>query len=139
MLYTEQFLRTELANILESQGSEIPKPCKEYIVTILADKIDKNPWQPIPSYAEAYMTTTTTPALLKLAETCWYTRAVFPELGKHRGINPSYYVQLGQGCYGRVLAKVNNETIVQMIKYFEPLADITLAAIRQQELVCLKL
>ena len=143
MLYTEQFLSKELAKILEESqlknGARILQDCQQYIIKILADKLDKNPWQPHPSYAEAYMTVSSVTSLLELAETCWYTRAVFPELGARRGLNPSYYVQLGQGCYNRVLTKISNNTLEQMCQHFEFLAEVTLAAIRNQQPLLIKL
>jgi hypothetical protein len=143
MFYTEKFLHTELEKILDEtqlrSGTSIPKPCQKYIIKILTNKIDKNPWQPEPSYAEAYMTVNSTASLLELAETCWFTRAIFPELNMNKGINKNYYVYIGQGCYNRILARTYNYTLEQMITHFELLADITLAAIRQQEITCLKL
>ncbi len=129
--------KREIYNILtetnQRQGWTIPEHIVSYESDILAKKIDKNPWQPEPSYAERYLTVTRVSELLELAETCWFTRAVFPELGQRRGINSAYYVQLGESCYSRVLAQLdrnNTETLKAMKEHFEFLAETAYTAIR---------
>lgn len=114
----------------DQHGWTVPEPVRSMTVQILASKIDKNPWQPEPSYAARYLTIATTQAALDLANTCWFTRAVFPELGQRRGINASYYVQMGQGCYSQVLAQHPDRTIQIMRDHFEFLAEAAYTAIR---------
>lgn len=120
----------------QRQGWQIPEYLVSYEADILAKKIDKNPWQPEPSYAERYLTAHRVTELLELAETCWFTRAVFPELGTRRGIKSSYYVQLGESCYDRAvkhLNRSNTHTLEQMQKNFEFLAESAYTAIRLNE------
>jgi hypothetical protein len=65
-----------------------------------------------------------------LGNVCWFTRAVFPELGTRRGINSSYYVQLGQGCYERVLSQTELPAVKVLCEHFEFLAECAYTAIR---------
>lgn len=118
-----------LTECLERQGWVVPEPVANYAVSILVDKIDKNPWQPEPSYAEAYMKTSDPLALISLGNTCWFTRAVFPELGERRGLRSSYWVDLGTGCYSRARKSIVNPTLEQMENHFEFLAEIAHTAL----------
>lgn len=133
MLNTSNFAYKEfhklLTECLERQGWLLPKPTADYATQILVDKLDKNPWIPEPSYAEAYMTINTPLALVALGDTCWFTRAVFPELGERRGVNSSYYVDLGTSCYARARRQVSNPTLCQMEQHFEFLAEVAHTAI----------
>ena len=123
-------LRTILVETYEQHGFDVPTVVVDYTARILADKIDKNPWQPEPSYAERYLTLKTAQEAIELGNTCWFTRAVFPELGERRGIKASYYVQLGQGCYERVLA-VNPHPAINILKqHFEWTAEMAHTAVR---------
>lgn len=126
--------KTLLTDTLDRQGWTMPMPLINYTVSILAEKLDKNPWQPEPSYAEQWMTIRTAEQALALGNTCWFTRAVFPELMQRRGIASSYYVDLGQGCYDRVLrgSYIDLPTVRAMRDHFEFTAEIALTAIRSE-------
>lgn len=120
-----------LTETLELQGWEVPNPVIEYTVNILANKLDKNPWQPEPSYAERYMNIKTVFDAQDLGDTCFFTRAVFPELGSRRGINSSYYVDMGQGCYSYVLRICPDPAIKQIRDHFEFLSEVVWTSVRE--------
>lgn len=124
--------KTLMLETADRQGWSIPKPIVNYTVRILADQLDRNPWQPEPSYAERYMTIRTASEAQAFGDVCWFTRAVFPELGERRGLSSSYYVQLGEGSYDRVLRTVPDETIRLMRDHFEFIAEIAWTAVRSQ-------
>lgn len=121
-----------LAETLERQGWVMPKPLLDYTTRLLTQYWDKPSWQPEPSYAECYLKITDPKAAQTLGDTCFFTRAVFPELGQHRGIRSSYYVMLGQGCYTKLLAYTQDQTIAQMRDHFEFLAEMVHTAIHSQ-------
>jgi len=120
-----------LTDTLKLQGWEIPSPVVTYTVQILANKVDKNSWQPEPSYAEKYMTIKSIFDAQELGDTCFFTRAIFPEIGNKRGINPSYYVDMGQGCYSYVLRVCPDPAIKQIRDHFEFLAEVVWTSIRE--------
>lgn len=124
----------EFRNILtdtnELMGWRIPDYVIEYESRIFAAKLAQPNWQPEPSYAERYLSIRTSQQALDLANTCWFTRSVFPELGSRRGISESYYVQLGQSCYDRVLRDTDSQTVETMRDHFEFLAETAYTAIR---------
>ena len=122
--------RDILVETCTRQGWTIPQHTLDYTVKILADKLDKNPWQPEPSYAERYMTLRTPAEALELGNTCWFTRAVFPELMERRGLNPSYFVDMGQGCYSLVLKHTEHPAVRTLHTHFEFTAEMTLTAVR---------
>lgn len=133
MLNTLNFAQKEfrklMAECMERQGWQLPDETANYATGILVNKLDKNPWSPEPSYAEVYLKTNDPIALLALGDTCWFTRAVFPELGQRRGISSSYYVDLGTSCYARARRSITNPTLVQMEQHFEFLAEVAYTAI----------
>lgn len=123
-------IRAILEETYEQHGFQVPEIVVSYTAHILADKIDNPAWQPETSYAERYLTLKTVHDALDLGNTCWFTRAVFPELGQRRGISSSYYVQLGQGCYERVLAVNDHPAIKILNEHFEWTAEIAHTAVR---------
>jgi len=122
--------RTLLEETYHRQGWQIPDTVIEYQTQLLAVKIDQPSWQPEPSYAERYLQLRNCREAKNLGDTCWFTRAVFPELGSRRGIAASYYVQMGQGCYSRVVAESNDPAVKLMQQHFEFLAEAAYTAIR---------
>lgn len=122
--------RTILEETCELHGWSAPQQVIEYTVKILADKLDKNSWQPEPSYAERYMTLRTPAEALDLGNTCWFTRAVFPELLERRGLKASYFVDMGQGCYSRVLQYTEHSAVRILKNHFEFTAEMAYTAVR---------
>ena len=114
----------------EQHGWLIPATVVEYTAAILVDKLDKNPWQPEPSYAEQFMQIRTRRQALELGNTCWFTRAVFPELLSRRGIKEDYYVTIGRSCYERVLQEGEVPTVRTLYTHFEFIAETAYTAIR---------
>jgi len=129
----EQAFDQLFEDTLDRQGWLVPKPLQKAMISILVEKLDKNPWQPEPSYAELYLTARTPKALKWLGDTCWFTRAVFPQLGERRGISASYYTDLGQGCYSRLLNYTGPDTNLEMmIRHFDFLAEVAWTVIHSQ-------
>jgi len=129
----EQAFDQLFSETLEHQGWMVPKTLQRTMVSILISKVDKNPWQPQPSYAEQYLTARSPQALRSLGDTCWFTRAVFPKLGTRRGISASYYTDLGQGCYNRLLQHTGPDTTIEMmIRHFDFLAEVAWTVIHSQ-------
>lgn len=126
----KQMFRDLLTECNQLHGWQIPDDLINYEAEVLASKIDRNPWQPEPSYAERYMQLRTVAEAWELANTCWFTRAVFPELKQRHGIVESYYVQLGQGCLGRVMQHTDQAWIRRLHRHFEFLAETAYTAIR---------
>lgn len=122
--------RTLLEETNELHGWTIPDFVIDYEARLLAEKIDKVPWQPEPSYAERYMQLKNPRQALALANTCWFTRAVFPELGTRRGLTSSYYTQLGSSCYEMVLRHSEFPAVRALSRHFEFLAETAYTAIR---------
>lgn len=130
--YTYNTFKQLLEDTLAVQGWTMPPTVLNYTARVLADYANRPHWQPEPSYAERWMTLRTTEEAQQLGDCCWFTRAVFPELGERRGINSSYYVQLGEGCYDRVYRTVPDPAIKLMRDHFEFIAEMALTAVRAQ-------
>ncbi len=131
---TNSWARSGIRNILEetyeSQGWTIPKPIIDYQTAILEQFVAQPNWRPQPSYAEQYMTLRSPEAARELGNVCWFTRAVFPELMRRRGIPESYYVDLGQSCYDMAVRYTRQPVLEQFRQHFEFLAECAHTAIR---------
>ncbi len=123
-------IRDILKETITEHGWHIPEPVFEYTVRILADKVDCMPWQPEPSYAEAYMKIKTPTEALALGNTCFFTRSVFPELLERRGLSQNYFVELGQGSYTIVLKHADLPHIRAIRDNFEFLSEVVYTAVR---------
>lgn len=132
MTVAQDMIRTILTDTYELHGWSIPEYVIQYETGVLVSKINTPNWRPEPSYAEKYLTIRTEQEALHLANTCWFTRAVFPELGTRRGIRASYYVDMGTSCYDRVLNRtsIDSPTVRAMRDHFEFLAEAAYTAIR---------
>lgn len=129
----EQAFNMLMTDTLERQGWHIPQKLQQHMIEVLVNKIDQNPWQPQPSYAEQYMTVRGTEAIMALGDTCWFTRAIFPEIGNKRGISSSYYTELGQSCYTRVLAQIGPHAYLEQLRnHFDFLAEVAWTVIHSQ-------
>lgn len=123
-------IRAILEETNERQGWAIPLYVVAYEAEILAEKIDRNPWAPEPSYAERFMTLRNAQEALHLGNTCWFTRAVFPEHKSRRGLSANYYVDMGQSCYSRALQDLDLPAVRMINTHFEFLAETVYTAVR---------
>jgi hypothetical protein len=130
--FTKDSFKQLLEETNELQGWTMPKTVVNYTANVLAEYADRPRWQPEPSYAEQYMTIRTAKQAQALGDACWFTRAVFPELGERRGIGSSYYVMIGLGCYDRALREHNDLALKLMRDHFEFIAEMALTAVRAQ-------
>lgn len=126
---THTMIKTLMVDCCQTQGWELPLDLMSWCTSVLADHVSRPNWQPQPSYAEQFMSIRTTKDALALGNECWFTRAVFPELMARRGISSSYYVDMGQSCYDRVLSATAHPTIRALRDHFEFTAEVAWTAI----------
>lgn len=132
MLYAHREIDRILNECWHRQGWSVPKSATDFVTDILVSKIDKNPWQPEPSYAERYLQLKNTEDALDLGNSCFFARAVFPDCMQRRGIKSSYFVELGQGCYAMVLKHTDIPVLKMVCQHFEWLAEMTYTAVHSQ-------
>ena len=122
-------IRRILTDTWDRQAWQVPDTVTDYATRILTERIDKPHWQPEPSYAERYMQLRSPQECLAFGDTCWFTRAVFPDCMNRRGISSSYFVELGQGCYAQVLRSYSIPAVQMLKEHFEWTAEMTYTAI----------
>lgn len=132
MTLEEHCLKQILTDTNELHGWSIPNYVVDYEAKIFASKLAKPTWRPEPSYAEQYLRIQSREQALAFANVCWFTRAVFPELGERRGITMKYYTDLGQSCYDHVIrsSSVSSPTLTAMRDHFDFLAETAYTAFR---------
>ena len=125
-------IRDVLDQCCEQQGWCLPMDVVSYCAEVLQAHVSLPNWQPQPSYAEQFMQMRTTRQAVDLGNTCWFTRAVFPELMSRRGIHSSYYVDMGTACFDRVLNSTGHPTVRKLRDHFEFTAEVAWTAIHSK-------
>ena len=129
MLFAHREIRRILTDTWDRQGWSVPDTITDYEVQVLADMLQRVPWQPTPSYAERYMQLRSTQECIDFGNVCWFTRAVFPQCLERRGISDRYFTELGQSAWERAVKDTGNPVIEQMLAHFEWTAEMTYTAI----------
>lgn len=130
--FSDQQISILLRDCCEQHGWQLPHQCLLYMTQVLSDHMNKPDWQPQPSYAEAFMRVNTVLGYNALANECWFARAVFPTLLSRRGLNASYFVQMGQTCFDQVYSRSGNEIAATMRDHFEFLAEVAWTTVHAQ-------
>ena len=100
------------------KGLELPKPITIYCTAILADKLDKPLWEPQPTWAERYLTMKSAQDAKDLGDTALWAVGICPTYLTRRGMNRSYYVQIGQGAYSKAADELNTELYTLLSTHF---------------------
>lgn len=98
-------------------GYELPVEVEHYVVLLLADHVDRPHWQPEPSFAETYMTISTSRDAKRLGDACLFMTGVFPE----RGPSMEYYVNIGSSSYHRAGRELRRDLFDQLARNFSAL------------------
>jgi hypothetical protein len=83
-------------------GFEMPDLLEQYLVELLASRLDRVDIIPEPSFAECYLHLYQTPsvrAMQEFADQCLFFTALLPDYGLRRGLNMDYYATLGISSY----------------------------------------
>lgn len=86
----------------ERTGFEMPALLEQYLVDLLASRVDRVAIIPEPSFAECYLRIWQQPsvsAMKEFADQCLFFTALLPEYGHRRGLNMQYYATLGISSY----------------------------------------
>jgi hypothetical protein len=86
----------------QAQGFEMPPLLEQYLVDLLASRLDRVDIIPEPSFAESYLRLyqhPSVPAMREFADQCLFFTALLPDYGRRRGLNMDYYATLGISTY----------------------------------------
>ena len=83
-------------------GFEMPLQLENYIVDLLAQRLEQTEIIPHPSFAECYLRLYQRPsvsAMRVFADQCLFFVSLMPDYGHRRGLNMDYYATLGISAY----------------------------------------
>jgi hypothetical protein len=86
----------------ERTGFEMPELLEQYLVDLLASRLERVEVIPQPSFAECYLRLYQNPsvaAMKEFGDQCLFFTALLPEYGQRRGLDMTYYATLGISTY----------------------------------------
>lgn len=131
-MFAQREIRRILTDTWHRQGWQVPEAVTNYECHVLLSMLDRVPWQPEPSYAERYLKIRSINEAIEFGNVCWFTRAVFPDCLKRRGLKESYFTELGQSSWDRAIRITNDATLIMMRDYFDWTAEMTYTAVHSE-------
>lgn len=99
----------------DTHGYELPDHLEAYIVMLLAHHVERPDFLPDTSFAEKYLTIDSRKDAKSLGDTCLFVSGVFPNMGKRKGLNRSYYTNIGIGSYSSMYGNLFEELATHFI------------------------
>lgn len=121
----------------DKNGYELPEQVEAYVVMLLANYVERTNFLPEESFAEAYMKLSQpyNYSAKELGDTCLFVTGVFPTYGSSKGINRSYYQNIGSSSYEMVAKTMHGELFDALATHFIFLSEfieITVSSSKQQ-------
>lgn len=119
----------------EHTGFQMPPALQEYIVDMLASRVDRVDIIPEPSFGERYLQLYTQPRLYELkdyADSVLFFCSLLPEYGRRRGLDIDYYATLGISTYYALGDLAPDARFTQLGNWFYHLQRFIHSAIRPQ-------
>jgi len=86
----------------ETTGFHMPPLLEQYLIDLLAERLDRVDIIPRPSFAERYLELYSSPRISDMkefADQCLFFTALLPDYGRRRGLDMTYYATLGISTY----------------------------------------
>lgn len=119
----------------EHTGFQMPPLLREYIVDVLASRVDRTDIIPEPSFGERYLQLYSQPKLWELkdyADSVLFFCSLLPEYGRRRGLDMDYYATLGISTYYALGDLAPDPRFTQLGNWFYHLQRFINSAIRPQ-------
>lgn len=104
-------------------GYELPDHIEVYLVMLLSYQTDRPNFLPDASFAELFLTATTPQKKKELGDTCLFVSGVFPYIGRKRGVNRSYYSDMGITSYEMLSGVRHPELFSALALHFKFLSE----------------
>jgi hypothetical protein len=103
----------------DKTGYELPEHIEVYLVMLLSHQTDRPNFLPKTSFAEMFLTANSPRQRKELGDTCLFVTGVFPYIGERRGINRSYYRDIGTTSYEMLSESWHPELFLQLARHFD--------------------
>ena len=109
----------------ETHGYDLPVELESYIVFLLASHLDRPDFLPKNTFAEAYLKLERpyTQNAKQLGDTCLFVTGVFPSYGRDKGLNMSYYSNIGKSSYSMASEYLNIDLFDNLSTHFDVLRE----------------
>ena len=133
-MYMEDAYRSAFFGIVkdtqDKTGYELPEHIESYLVMLLSHQTDRPNFLPDTSFAELFLTANTPRKRKELGDTCLFVSGVFPYIGEKRGINRSYYRDMGITSYDLLSESWQPELFAALAMHFNFLSEFIEIAFR---------
>ena len=116
----------------DTHGYELPDHLEAYIVMLLAHHVERPDFLPDTSFAEKYLTIDSRKDAKSLGDTCLFVSGVFPNMGKRKGLNRSYYTSIGIGSYSSMYGNLFEELATHFI-FLSDFIEVTIHSSKPQK------
>jgi hypothetical protein len=127
-------MRTEYTNAFynivceakETHGYELPVDLESYVVFLLASHIERPDFLPHSTFAEAYLKLKRpyTQNAKQLGDTCLFVTGVFPSYGQDKGLDITYYSNIGKSSYSMAKEYLNIDLFESLSTHFDLLRTV---------------
>lgn len=139
MLVRDQFY-AHLQDHLDRAGCVLPPLLSEYLVDLMAARLDRVDIIPDPSFAERYLQLYTEPRVSEIvdyADSALFFCSLMPEYGRRRGLSMDYYATLGISSYYAAGDLASDHRYTQLGNWFYTLQQILAAAVKPYQQITL--
>jgi hypothetical protein len=132
--YTNAFYEV-VRETKEIHGYELPVELESYIVFLLAEHIDKPDFAPETTFAQAYLKLERpyTQNAKQLGDTCLFVTGVFPTYGARKGLDITYYANIGKSSYSMASEYLNIDLFENLSTHFDILRDFIDTSINKRK------
>ena len=116
----------------DTHGYELPDHLEAYIVMLLAHHVERPDFLPDTSFAEKYLTIDSRKDAKSLGDTCLFVSGVFPNMGKRKGLNRSYYTSIGIGSYSSMYGNLFEELATHFV-FLSDFIEVTIHSSKPQK------
>jgi len=119
----EQLVR----EVIQTQGLCLPWELQQYTTAVMAEYTDKPDPTLGKTFAERYLTAETVLDCKWVGDAALLVYGAFPQYRQHRGVDRSYYREIGRSAYSRI----HKQPFEIMSEHFDLAGDLVSATVTQ--------
>jgi len=122
-----QIFERLVTEVIQAQGLCLPWELQQYTTAVMAEYTDKPDVTLGKTFAELYLTAETVTDCKWVGDAALLVYGAFPQYRRHRGVDRSYYREIGRSAYSRI----HRQPFEMMSKHFDLAGDLVSATVTQ--------
>jgi len=122
-----QIFERLVTEVIQAQGLCLPWELQQYTTAVMAEYTDKPDVTLGKTFAELYLTAETVTDCKWVGDAALLVYGAFPQYRRHRGIDRSYYREIGRSAYSRI----HRQPFEMMSEHFDLAGDLVSATVTQ--------